>query len=405
MDPLLWRSACPRAHGGDPLRSRPDHAPAHRPARAVPPRAAGRAPGRALVRGAGRRASTGAARPTRCRRRRSSLRDRLGRRARPTSASPRTRAAPVVQVGTGQTDYLPVTAGQTVQMEQGPQGGHHVWIAVRQRNLKQSGSTTTITSVVPSDRPRRSADQLRLHLRHRRGQLLQAVRAALPARCRRHGLPRVSRQSRSTSPSTIERRERRDRHRRRSLNIDLNFSARQAFRGAHDHVPSIRSSSRVRSAPRSPWLLRGACSATAGPAADRSRALSPRRRRARASSSRRARSRWPPNTEIQDCYFFKVSDLAKAAGLPTRSADQAAPDPDRAEGRLAPHEHLPGDGTIVKLDPAKGAVQTGVNGTGAVLQEPELGGLAAGREHAAGRRRSTGRTPTASPTSSSPTSG
>jgi hypothetical protein len=58
--------------------------------------------------------------------------------------------SPVVQVGIGQSDYLPVTSGQTVQMEQGPQGGHHVWIAVRQRNLQQSGSTTTITSVVPT---------------------------------------------------------------------------------------------------------------------------------------------------------------------------------------------------------------------------------------------------------------
>jgi hypothetical protein len=57
---------------------------------------------------------------------------------------------PVVQVGVGQTDYLPVTSGQTVQMEQGPQGGHHIWVAVRQQNLKQSGSTTTITSVVPT---------------------------------------------------------------------------------------------------------------------------------------------------------------------------------------------------------------------------------------------------------------
>jgi hypothetical protein len=56
----------------------------------------------------------------------------------------------IVQVGTGQSDYLPVTSGQTVQMEQGPQGGHHVWIAVRQRNLQQTGSTTTITSVVPT---------------------------------------------------------------------------------------------------------------------------------------------------------------------------------------------------------------------------------------------------------------
>ncbi len=57
--------------------------------------------------------------------------------------------APVVQVGTGQSDYLPLSDGQTVRMEQGPQGGHHIWIAVRQENLKQLGSTTTITSVQP----------------------------------------------------------------------------------------------------------------------------------------------------------------------------------------------------------------------------------------------------------------
>jgi hypothetical protein len=68
----------------------------------------------------------------------------------PDVCKPANPGPPVLQVGIGQTDYLPVTAGQTVQMEQGPQGGHHVWIAVRQRNLKQSGSTTTITSVVPT---------------------------------------------------------------------------------------------------------------------------------------------------------------------------------------------------------------------------------------------------------------
>lgn len=57
---------------------------------------------------------------------------------------------PQVVVGTGQTDYLPIADGQKLQVELGPQGGHHVWIAVRMRNLKQSGSTTTITSVQPS---------------------------------------------------------------------------------------------------------------------------------------------------------------------------------------------------------------------------------------------------------------
>lgn len=67
----------------------------------------------------------------------------------PDVCKPANAGPPVVQVGTGQTAYLPLTSGETVQMQQGPQGGHHIWIAVRQENLKQQGSTTTITSVQP----------------------------------------------------------------------------------------------------------------------------------------------------------------------------------------------------------------------------------------------------------------
>jgi hypothetical protein len=68
----------------------------------------------------------------------------------PDICKPLDAGMPIVQVGTGQSDYLPVTDGQTVQAELGPQGGHHVWVAVRQENLKQSGSTTAITSIVPT---------------------------------------------------------------------------------------------------------------------------------------------------------------------------------------------------------------------------------------------------------------
>jgi hypothetical protein len=56
---------------------------------------------------------------------------------------------PQVIVGTGQTDYLPITEGQTLQLEAGPQGGHHLWIAVRMRNLKQAGSITTLRASQP----------------------------------------------------------------------------------------------------------------------------------------------------------------------------------------------------------------------------------------------------------------
>ncbi len=54
-----------------------------------------------------------------------------------------------VLLGTGQQDFLPVTDGETVKLEKGPQGGHHVWTAVRMKNLKQSGATTTVTAVQP----------------------------------------------------------------------------------------------------------------------------------------------------------------------------------------------------------------------------------------------------------------
>ncbi len=67
----------------------------------------------------------------------------------PDVCKPANAGPAVVQVGTGQTDYLPRTDGQTVQMELGPQGGHHIWIATRMENLRQSGSTTTISSTQP----------------------------------------------------------------------------------------------------------------------------------------------------------------------------------------------------------------------------------------------------------------
>jgi hypothetical protein len=62
---------------------------------------------------------------------------------------PANAGAPEVIVGTGQTDYLPLMTGQVLQAELGPQGGHHLYIALRQKNLHRSGSTTTITAKQP----------------------------------------------------------------------------------------------------------------------------------------------------------------------------------------------------------------------------------------------------------------
>jgi len=38
---------------------------------------------------------------------------------------------------------------QTLQAEAGPQGGHHIWIATRMKNMKQAGPTTKIVGVQP----------------------------------------------------------------------------------------------------------------------------------------------------------------------------------------------------------------------------------------------------------------
>ena len=67
----------------------------------------------------------------------------------PDACRPANAGPPVVIVGNGQNDYLPLKDNQLLQAQAGPQGGHHIWIAVRMHNLKQSGSTTTVTATEP----------------------------------------------------------------------------------------------------------------------------------------------------------------------------------------------------------------------------------------------------------------
>lgn len=57
---------------------------------------------------------------------------------------------PVVIIGEGQSDYHPIDDGAVLDVEAGPQGGYHVWIAVRIKNLRQSGSVTEVTGVFPA---------------------------------------------------------------------------------------------------------------------------------------------------------------------------------------------------------------------------------------------------------------
>lgn len=69
----------------------------------------------------------------------------------PDFCRPAKHGAPELFLGTGQTDFAPLADGQTLQLERGPQGGHHIWIATRMKNLRQSGSRTTINAKIVAD--------------------------------------------------------------------------------------------------------------------------------------------------------------------------------------------------------------------------------------------------------------
>ncbi|MDB4933102.1 MAG: hypothetical protein JWP87_74 [Labilithrix sp.] len=69
----------------------------------------------------------------------------------PDFCRPAQHGPPELILGTGQTDFAPLADGQTLQLERGPQGGHHIWIAARMKNLRQSGSRTTLTAKLVDD--------------------------------------------------------------------------------------------------------------------------------------------------------------------------------------------------------------------------------------------------------------
>ena len=64
---------------------------------------------------------------------------------RPANAGP-----PELILGKGQTEYGPLADNETLRLERGPQGGHHIWVAIRMKNVKQAGSRTSITAVQPA---------------------------------------------------------------------------------------------------------------------------------------------------------------------------------------------------------------------------------------------------------------
>jgi hypothetical protein len=112
-----------------------------------------------------------------------------------------------------------------------------------------------------------------------------------------------------------------------------------------------------------------------------------------------------PGEEIQDCYFYKVSDLAKAGGLPENEpVNLHRVQMVQKDG--SHHMNIFRVRTIKALGPEGGAIQRGKNGQGESSASRARTGRT-GRSSRTRRRtvRSTGRSPTASRTCSSPTSG
>ncbi|WP_437645490.1 hypothetical protein [Sorangium sp. So ce362] len=69
--------------------------------------------------------------------------------AEPDACKPSGGGAPVVAVGEGQADYFALEDLDEVQVEAGPQGGFHIFVAIRLKNLRRSGSITVVNGVVP----------------------------------------------------------------------------------------------------------------------------------------------------------------------------------------------------------------------------------------------------------------
>ena len=66
------------------------------------------------------------------------------------ACKPADAGAPEIIVGAGQSNYLAVEDYATAQVEAGPQGGHHIWIAARVHNLRRSGSITEVGGEIPA---------------------------------------------------------------------------------------------------------------------------------------------------------------------------------------------------------------------------------------------------------------
>jgi len=55
-----------------------------------------------------------------------------------------------LEIGKGETAYASVVDGEMLTVECGPQGGHHIWLALRSAKLSQVRTITTISAVQPA---------------------------------------------------------------------------------------------------------------------------------------------------------------------------------------------------------------------------------------------------------------
>lgn len=56
---------------------------------------------------------------------------------------------PAVVIGQGESAFAPLGDSEVVSIEAGPQGGHHVWLALRVNGLRQMGSRLTVGGHFP----------------------------------------------------------------------------------------------------------------------------------------------------------------------------------------------------------------------------------------------------------------
>lgn len=61
----------------------------------------------------------------------------------------RSSGEPTVEIGQGKDAFAPLAEGEVVPIEPGPQGGHHIWLALRVTGLRQMGSRLRVGGLFP----------------------------------------------------------------------------------------------------------------------------------------------------------------------------------------------------------------------------------------------------------------